>query len=103
MELSQDEKDRIIAEEKLRMDTRRDYLKDQFGERGWHGRHMGGCWHGHGCCGRGWGFLRALVVILLLAAAFHCWRGDFFRGPCGYYPPPAQYQAPSAPQAPGKN
>jgi hypothetical protein len=102
MEFGQEEKERIVAEEKLRMETRKEYFKENFGGMGW-GHRWGGHWHGcHGRCGGG--FLKALVLILVIAALFHFWHGAPC-GPCGYYPPAAQYQAPpaGAPQAPEKN
>ncbi len=101
MELDSKEKDRIIAEEKLRMETRKEYMKEHFGGMGWRGRHMG--WNG-GCCHRGMGFLRGLVLVAALVAIFHCWHRGPYGGPCGYYPPAGPYQAPpvGAPPAPTK-
>ena len=102
MEFSQEEKDRIVAEEKLRMETRKDYLQEHFGGMGCHGHRWGGRWHGcHGRCG---GFIRALILILVVAALFHFWRGSSSCGPCGYNAP-AQYQSQTAPapQIPTKN
>ncbi len=96
MELNQEEKDRIIAEEKLRMETRKDYVKEHFEGPGCCGRRWG--WHGHGCHRHGfWGFMRLLVILLVLGAVFHWWH---FGGACQTNQPTGQVQAPPASQAP---
>jgi len=67
MELSQEEKDRIIAEEKLRMETRREFLSE--------------C--GHGRCGDrhcGRGLFRVLAIVLVLSALFHFWHRPYCGG-----------------------
>ena len=97
MELSQEEKERIIAEEKLRFETKRQLIREQWGGpwSGW-GRGYGG-W-GNSCGHRG-GFWRGLFVGLLVWALFsfcghhhRCWYGQ---GACQVGMPNAQ----SAPQA----
>lgn len=98
MELSQEEKDRIVAEEKLRMETRKDFLKDNFGGMGrgpWGGGH--GCGHGYGC--HRFGFLKGLLIIVLLFGLFHFWHRPFCGGYPGYYGYPA-YPAPQMAPAP---
>ncbi len=92
MELSQEEKERIIAEEKLRMETRKDFLMNNFGQGGWGGHWRGG-WYGHGCrrhCGGG--FFKVLLVALIVFAACHFWHHSCMNGP-GYY----GYGAPACP------
>lgn len=106
MELSQEEKDRIIAEEKLRMETRRDFVKEHFG--GFHGMgHWRGEWRGYGCHGHhlGFGFLRILVLALAIFGLFHlCHRQacGWAPGNNGYIASPAPQSAPAL-QAPPKN
>jgi hypothetical protein len=108
MELSQEEKDRIVAEEKLRFETKKQ-LKMQEGGGGWgHGKGCGcGC-QGHGfgmgshrChCGGFWkGLVVGLVLGIFLSFCIHHgyrhWDGR------GYYGAPMmQNQAP--PGAPEK-
>ena len=99
MELNEQDKERIIAEEKLRMETRKEFFKENFGGMGWRGR-WGGGWHGYGCHGYrcGGGFFRILVLGLVIFGLCHLWhRGAY--GPCGYgaYPPPIQSQVPATP------
>jgi hypothetical protein len=103
MELSQEEKDRIVAEEKLRYETVKQ-LKMQEGGGGWggHGKACGcGC-HGHGfgfgshrChCG---GFWKGLIVGLVLGALFSlCFHHGYrYCNGRGYYGAPMmQNQAP---------
>jgi hypothetical protein len=94
MELSQEEKDRIVAEEKLRMETRKEFFKENFGRHGWGWR---GGWQGHGChrpCGGG--FVKVLVIALIIFAACHFWHNS-----CGYGMPYYGYGAPvyQVPQA----
>jgi len=100
MELNEQDKERIIAEEKLRMETRKDFFKENFG--GMHGwGRWGGGWHGYGChgyrCG-GFGLFKILVLGLVIAGLCHFWHRPCY-GPYGYgyYPPPVQNQAPTAP------
>ncbi len=66
MELSQEEKDRIIAEEKLRFETK-SQLKKEHGGRGYgwgggYGCHRGGFWRG---------LLVGVLVCLILGFFFH--------------------------------
>lgn len=117
MELSQDEKDRIAAEEKVRFEARGQLWKEVKAKKGGHGPGCncpscagggGGCACGHGyggygggCrCHRG-GFLLGLlagIVLTLLLGLFlhhhHRWDGyDGYGGCChmgGYGYPPAQ-------------
>jgi hypothetical protein len=104
MELNVKEKERIIAEEKLRMETRKEFFKENFGGMGWRGR-WGGGWHGYGChgyrCG-GFGLFKVLILGLVIFGLCHLWH----RAPCGAYPGyygnPASQAAP-APQPPVKN
>ena len=72
MELSDQEKERIAAEEKVRHEARKALHREEWG----------------GCCGRGghgWGhrggFWKGLIVGLLLCAAFGMLR---HHGKCGY-------------------
>jgi hypothetical protein len=88
MELSQEDKDRIREEEKLRMDTRREYLNQS-------------CCHGGGChrCGRG--IFKVLGLIAAIALVGHFWchgHGGWNR--CAY--DERTQPAPAAPQAPLK-
>jgi len=101
MELSQDEKDRIIAEEKLRMETRKEFFKENFGHGRWGGRWRGG-WQGRGCHYHyGGGFVKILLVALVVFAACHFWHHDCWPG-YGYYGAPA-YPMQQAPAPPVKN
>ncbi len=97
MELNEQDKERIIAEEKLRMETRKEFFKDNFGGMGWGGR-WGGGWHGYGCHGYrcGGGLFKVLVLGLAIFGLCHLWHRG---GPCGYgaYAPQVQNQAPAAP------
>jgi hypothetical protein len=77
MELNEQEKERIIAEEKLRMETRKDFFKENFGRGGWVG---GGC---HGGCHR-FGFLKCLFIAAAIFAVCHFWHRPYCDGP-GYY------------------
>ncbi len=103
MELNEQEKERIIAEEKLRMETRKEFFRENFGRGGWGGPWRGG-WHGYGChgyrCG-GFGVLKGILLALLIVGLFHMWHRPFFCGYPGYYgyPYPAPQSAP-APQPP---
>jgi hypothetical protein len=103
MELSQKEKDRIIEEEKLRLETRKEYLKDNLEGMGCGNKFGGGC--GCGChhrCGH-WGFLKGIIWLVVIVALFHFWRWSPGCGSNGYCPS-AQPQAPAAmaPQMPAK-
>ena len=102
MELSQEEKDRIVAEEKLRFETKRQLMQEQSGSR------CGG-WGGWGQPGYGWGhrrgFWRGLFLGLLLAVLFsflchHHRYGGFCGqgGACFYGTQNAEHPAPP-PQA----
>ena len=105
MELNEQDKERIVAEEKLRMETRKEFFKENFGGmHGWHGR-WGGGWHGNGCHGYrcGGGFFKALILVAVLFGLCHLWHHTA----CGYpgyygYPSPAPQSAP-APQPSVKN
>jgi hypothetical protein len=86
MELNEQEKERIIAEEKLRMETRKDFFKENFGGGGWGGRFRGG-WVGRGCHGGGchrFGFLKCLLIVGIIFAVCHFWHRPYCDGP-GYY------------------
>lgn len=103
MELNEQEKERIVAEEKLRMETRKEFFKENFGGGRW-----GGGWHGgYGChgyrCG-GFGFFKALLLVVVLFGLFHLWHRPYCGAYPGYYgyPYPAPQSAP-APQPPVKN
>lgn len=92
MELSQDEKDRIVAEEKLRFETVKS-LKIQDAAAGGHGMGYGGGCHGQGfaghrChCGGIWkGMILGVLVGLFIGSFFghrsygpyggHCYFGS---------------------------
>jgi hypothetical protein len=102
MELSQEEKDRIIAEEKLRMQTRKEFFQENFGHGRWGGPWRGG-WGGYGChrhCGGG--FFKVLLIALVVFAACHFWHNGCMNNPCYGYGAPAyqiQQQAPAAPSS----
>lgn len=73
MELSEQEKERIAAEEKVRFEAQRQLMREHY--RGWR--------HGHGCRG-GWfgGVFKVLLLVLLVGAIFwHPWRPWHY----GYY------------------
>jgi hypothetical protein len=99
MELNEQEKERIIAEEKLRMETRKEFFKENFGRGGW-GGHMPfrGAWYGRGCYGGGChrvGFLKVLVIAGVIFAACHFWHRPYCDGSYyGGYQVPAQQTAP---------
>lgn len=96
MELSQDEKDRLIAEEKVRFETRKQMMSEGA---------SGSCGHGgRGACGTGCGnrcgFVKGLIVGLVLCGILSFWCHHRCHGPndgrCGYgasmtqeAPPPA--------------
>jgi hypothetical protein len=103
MELNEQDKERIIAEEKLRMETRKDYFKENFGGMRGMGR-WGGGWHGYGCHGYrcGGGLFKILILGLVIFGACHLWHRPYCGGYPGYYGSPAPQAAP-APPAPGKN
>lgn len=96
MELSEQDKDRIKAEERARFEARRELMHEKWG--GW----------GGGCCGgHGWhrfGFLKGLVVGIIL-----CWLLGLCRMhmPWGCYGPGMMGQgcygmgAPMTPPPPG--
>jgi len=108
MELNEQEKERIIAEEKLRMETRKEFFKENFGRGGWMGHLPGmlfrggsfrGGWYGGGCYGGGchrFGFLKVLVIAGVIFAACHFWHRPYCEGPGYYggYPATAQQAAP---------
>ncbi len=102
MELNEQDKERIIAEEKLRMDIRREFFKENFGRMGWHS-------YGHGgFCGYGrpWGFglFKALVLGLALFALFQWGRHSHCEGYPGYYGQGSHLpETVPAPQAAPKN
>ena len=83
MELTDKEKERIVAEEKARLEARAEFMHEH-----WHG--CGGGWHGRH---RGFGLFKLLFLGAVLFAAFHCWHRPY--GSCGGYgygapvPPPA--------------
>jgi len=94
MELSQEEKDRIIAEERLRMEARKEFIRENFGHGGWGWR---GGWRGYGChrpCGGG--IFKVLVIALVIFAVCH-----FCHNSCGTGMPYYGYGAPvyQVPQA----
>jgi len=105
MELNEQDKERIIAEEKLRMETRKEFFKENFGRGGWGGPWRGG-WHGYGCHRPfGLGIFKVLVLGLVLFGLCHLWHRLYGCWGPGYYGYPA-YPAPQAappPQAPAKN
>lgn len=107
MELNEQDKERIIAEEKLRMETRKEFFKENFSGMGWHHR-WGGGWHGYGChgyrCG-GFGFFKIVLLALVIFGLCHLWRGPACGWGPGYYgyPPVSAPQSAPAPQAPSKN
>jgi hypothetical protein len=94
MELNEQEKERIIAEEKLRMETRKDFFKENFGRGGWggHWMHRGG--YGYYGCHR-FGFLKVLVIAGVIFSVCHFWHRPYCDG--GYY---GGYQAPAQQAAP---
>ena len=105
MELNEQDKERIIAEEKLRMETRKEFFKEHFG-----GGHWGGPWCGswasHGChgyrCG-GFGFFKGLLLAAVIFGLFHMWHRPCY-APNGYgYCPPVQQQTAPNTQPPVKN
>ncbi len=71
MELNEQEKARIVAEEKLRHETRRQLMREE-------------CCHGHRCGGR-WriGFKVLIVALIVSAFAWHC--HSWHDGPGGGY------------------
>src|ERR1700722_16081724 len=78
MELSQEEKDHIIAEEKLRMETRKEFLKENFGHGGYGWR---GGWHSYGCHRRcGGGLFKVLAVVAIIFVACHFWHHSYCGG-----------------------
>jgi hypothetical protein len=105
MELSQEEKDRIIAEEKIRFEAIK-RLKTQEGGGSWggHGRGCGcGC-HGHGfgfgshrChCGGFWkGLILGLILSALAGFFFHHRYYRHHEGRWNYGAPMMQNQGPS--------
>ncbi|SRR5579871_5205477 len=110
MELNEQDKERIIAEEKLRMETRKEFFKEHFGGMrgpgGWGSPWRGG-WHGYGChgyrCG-GFGLFKGLVLAAVIFGLFHLWHRPYCGGYPGYYgyPYPAPQSAPAI-QPPVKN
>jgi hypothetical protein len=92
MELSHEEKDRIVAEEKLRFETVKN-LQLQGGGKGC-GNHA--CGSGlHGCCHCG-AFWKGLILGLVLCAIVGCFlrQRSYGRdgGRCYYDSPMMQYQ-----------
>src|SRR6185436_20560475 len=96
MELSQDEKDRIIAEEKLRFETKQQLTQEKRGAQcgGW--EH-----HGHGC-GHRRSFWRGLIAGIILSVLFsflchyHRYGGFCGHNACSYGAPAASVPAPQA-------
>ena len=71
MELSQEEKERIIADEKLRFETVKS-LQTQGGGKCCAGHSCGGGMHGCGLCGSFWkGLILGLALCALLGCLFH--------------------------------
>jgi hypothetical protein len=81
MELNEKERGRIVAEEKLRMDTRKEYMQEHLGgPRGmcpWGGGRGIHGFHGH--CHGGFVLLRLLVLGLALFGLYSLWHST----PCG--------------------
>jgi hypothetical protein len=74
MELSEQEKERIAAEEKVRFEAQRQLMREHY--RGWrHGRHCRGGWFG--------GVFKVLLLVFLFSAIFwhpwHPWRYGYYR------------------------
>jgi uncharacterized iron-regulated membrane protein len=95
MELSEQEKERIAAEEKVRFEAQRQLMREHY--RGWR--------YGHRCRG-GWfgGVFKVLLLVFLFSAIFwHPWRPWHY----GYYADcgagrPAVQQQTSPEAAPNK-
>jgi len=90
MELSDQEKERIAAEEKVRFEAQRQLMREHY--RGWR--------HGHGCRG-GWfgGVFKVLLVVLIVGAIFwHPWRPHYGYYDCRYARPAVQQQQQTPPQ-----
>ena len=107
MELNEQDKERIIAEEKLRMETRKEFFKENFGGMhgpgGWGSPWRGG-WHGYRC--GGFGFFKGLFLALVIFGLFHLWHHPYCGTYPGYYYGAPAYPAPQsapAPQPPSKN
>jgi hypothetical protein len=99
MELNEQEKERIAAEEKYRMEIRKEVLKEHFG--GWNRCGHGGGYYGYGChCHRG-GWFKLVFLGLAIFALCH-WCHHSYNGACGYGSNPPAASAPAAP-APSKN
>jgi len=116
MELSQDEKNHIIAEEKLRFETIKQLRMQEGGGWGGHGKecncggHAKAC--GCGCHGHGYGFggsschcggfWKGLILGLLLSALFSfCFHHKYYGhndGRCYFGSPSAQNSEPAEPQ-----
>ena len=95
MELSQDEKDRIVAEEKFRFETLKSLNAQEGGKScGWHGHK---CWHSMTGCHCG-GFLKGLILGLILYGlfSFFCHHGyyGYHDGRCYYGAPMMQHSEP---------
>ncbi len=76
MELNEKDKERLLAEEKYRMEIRKDMMKERFGHWG-----RGGSCCGGGCgCGHRGGFFKLLFLGIALFAVLHCfhWCGGRF-------------------------
>jgi hypothetical protein len=101
MELNEQEKERIIAEEKLRMETRKEFLKENLGKEGC-GMPFRGGWYGRGCYGGGchrFGFLKCLLIAAVIVfAVCHFWHHNYCGGP-GYYGGNPAVSQPAAPPA----
>ncbi len=100
MELNEQDKERIIAEEKLRMETRKEFFKENFGGMRGMGR-WGGGWNGYGCHGHrcGGGIFKVLILGLVIFGLCHLWHRPYGCWGPGYYGVPA-YPAPQAAPAP---
>jgi hypothetical protein len=107
MELNEEEKGRIVAEEKLRMETRKDFIKEHFGQGGCGGPWRAG-WHGYGCHGHrcgGFTLFKILILALVIFGICHLWHRPYCGWNPGYYgyPPAVAPQTAPMPQNPSKN
>ena len=103
MELNEQDKERIVAEEKLRMETRKEFFKENFGGMRGMGR-WGGGWQGYGCHSHrcGGGIFKVLILGLVIFGLCHLWHRPYCGGYPSTYGSPAPQSAP-APQPPVKN